>query len=558
MAKRASASSSSGQPSQPKRPCLAPTGQVRNGSEGNLVPGSCLTEEEDVQRVVESSGGVMGCEDQSTRIDCQWVDQLFSFDEAPDADLSEILAAVDATDPSKCGEEPGLAKSLSVKYCQSTGNALKDIVQLIHSMEKWFHSMEKRMHSMENSMENRMHSMENSIQELKQAMELAIIHSPNVGRSNAKSTAKNDARNLQLQVQTKLSLPLYTGKTLEGEGGAHIYVALIDKKTGGVVTSGAASSIKLDVVVLEGDFNKDDEGNWTQEEFENYVVKERDGKRPLLIGDLQVTLKKGVGQLGKLIFTDNSSWNKSKSFRIGLMVASGYCGNTRIQEAITDAFSVKEHRGESYMKHRLPASDDEVWRLEKIAKAGKSHQKLSEAGIHRVEDFLLQLFTDSQYLREILGKSITPKNWDILVDHAKTCKTNWKLYLSYSDGMRKHGAVFNTDGQLIGLIKDRVSFATDRLSAQDKEYGDAIVKKALANCHDVREFGGNHAVAYDFCPFLENPLYDGGSVRGISNGVVGWLKIKAVMRWGIFIRKIVMRRRGIIVQLDEPQIEVEA
>ncbi|KAI6704968.1 hypothetical protein NL676_007930, partial [Syzygium grande] len=62
--------------------------------------------------------------------------------------------------------------------------------------------------------------------------------------------------------------------------------------------------------------------------------------------------------------------------------------------------------------------------------------------------------------------------------------------------------------------------------------------------------------AYDIWSLLENPLYDGGSVRGTSKGVSGWLKIKAVMRWGIFIRKIVMKRRGIIVQLDEPRIEV--
>ncbi|KAI6668801.1 hypothetical protein NL676_007157 [Syzygium grande] len=175
---------------------------------------------------------------------------------------------------------------------------------------------------------------------------------------------------------------------------------------------------------------------------------------------------------------------------IGLKVASGYCGNTRIREAKTDAFPVKEHRGESYKKHYPPASDDEIWRLKKIAKDGKFHQKLSEAGIKKVEDFLLQLYTNSKKLREIIGKSIIPKNWDILVDHAKTCKIDRKLYLYYSDGMRKHGAVFNIDCQLIGLIKDGVYLATDWLSAQDKERGDTIVKMALDNLNDVSEFNG--------------------------------------------------------------------
>ncbi|KAK3431440.1 hypothetical protein EUGRSUZ_E03152, partial [Eucalyptus grandis] len=277
---------------------------------------------------------------------------------------------------------------------------------------------------------------------------------------------------------------------LEGVRGAQISVALINSNTGDVVRSGLESSIKLDVVALEGDFNKDDEDNWTQEEFESHVVKQREGKRSLLAGDLVVKLKEGVGEMGELIFTDNSSWNRSKRFRIGLKVATGCCGNTRIREAKTDAFQVKEHRGQAYMKHHPPASDDEVWRLENVAKGGISHQNLSDAGIYKVEDFLLQLFTDPKKLREILGKSIAEKKWDSLIRHAKTCKTKWKLYLDYPDGVTKHGVVFNTDGQPIGLVKDREYFATPRLSAQEKVLGDAIVKKALANWNDVREFSG--------------------------------------------------------------------
>ncbi|KAK2632079.1 hypothetical protein EUGRSUZ_L02022 [Eucalyptus grandis] len=309
-------------------------------------------------------------------------------------------------------------------------------------------------------------------------------------RANAKSTTKNDARNLQLQVQTKLSVSTFTGKKLEGKGGARITVALIDANTRDVITSGPGSSIKLDIVVLEGDFNKEDEDNWAQEEFEKFMVKERQGKAPLLIGNLLVTLKGGVGELGELIFTDNSSWTRSKKFRIGLKVAPGFCKNTRIREGKTNAFRVKEHRGELSEKHHPPASDDAVWRLETIAKDGKCHKKLSKFGIDKVEDFLLQLFTNSEKLREILGKSSKSKNWDILVHHAKTCKTDWRLYWYSSDDKRKHGAVFNNDDQLIGIIKDGVCRATHQLSAQEKEHGDTIVKKAFANLNDFMEFNG--------------------------------------------------------------------
>lgn len=149
-----------------------------------------------------------------------------------------------------------------------------------------------------------------------------------------------------MHFRSKLSLPLFTGGKVEGEQGAAIHIVLLDASTGCVVTSSPESSAKLDIVVLEGDFNNEDEEGWNEEEFDSHIVKEREGKRPLLTGDLQVPLKEGVGTLGELTFTDNSSWIRSRKFRLGLRVASGCCEGIRIREAKTDAFTVKDHRGE--------------------------------------------------------------------------------------------------------------------------------------------------------------------------------------------------------------------
>ncbi|KAE8672061.1 Calmodulin-binding protein isoform 4 [Hibiscus syriacus] len=129
-------------------------------------------------------------------------------------------------------------------------------------------------------------------------------------RSSPKQIEGPDGRSLQLHFRSRLSLPLFTGGKVEGEQGAAIHVVLVDK------------------------------------EFDSHVVKEREGKRPLLSGDLQVTLKEGVGTLGDLTFTDNSSWIRSRKFRLGLKVASGYCEGIRVREAKTEAFIVKDHRGE--------------------------------------------------------------------------------------------------------------------------------------------------------------------------------------------------------------------
>lgn len=159
-------------------------------------------------------------------------------------------------------------------------------------------------------------------------------------RSSPRRIEGPDGRNLQLQFRSRLSLPLFTGGKVDGEQGAAIHIVLVDVNTGHVVSSGNESFVKLDVVVLEGDFNNEDDEGWTQEEFESHVVKEREGKRPLLTGDLQVTLKEGVGTLGELTFTDNSSWIRSRKFRLGLKVATGFCEGMRIREAKTEAWSI--------------------------------------------------------------------------------------------------------------------------------------------------------------------------------------------------------------------------
>ncbi|KAJ8562082.1 hypothetical protein K7X08_011373 [Anisodus acutangulus] len=310
------------------------------------------------------------------------------------------------------------------------------------------------------------------------------------GRSSPQRIEGPDGRNLQLQFRSRLSLPLFTGGKVEGEHGAAIHVVLIDTNTGHLVTTGPESCVKLDVVVLEGDFNNEDDEGWTQEEFDSHVVKEREGKRPLLTGELQVTLKEGVGTLGDLTFTDNSSWIRSRKFRLGMKVASGYCEGVRIREAKTEAFTVKDHRGELYKKHYPPALNDDVWRLEKIGKDGSFHKRLNKAGIFTVEDFLRLVVRDPQKLRSILGSGMSNKMWEALIEHAKTCVLSGKLYVYYSDDSRNVGVVFNNIYELNGLIAGEQYYSADSLSDSQKVYVDSLVKKAYDNWNQVVEYDG--------------------------------------------------------------------
>ncbi|KAL6331802.1 hypothetical protein AAG906_020145 [Vitis piasezkii] len=310
------------------------------------------------------------------------------------------------------------------------------------------------------------------------------------GRSSPKRIEGPDGRNLQLQFRSRLSLPLFTGGKVEGEQGAAIHIVLVDANSGSVVTSGPESSVKLDVVVLEGDFNNEDEEGWTQEEFDSHVVKEREGKRPLLTGDLQVTLKEGVGTLGDLTFTDNSSWIRSRKFRLGLKVALGFCEGIHIREAKTEAFTVKDHRGELYKKHYPPALTDDVWRLEKIGKDGSFHKRLNNSHIYTVEDFLRLVVRDSQKLRSILGSGMSNKMWEALIEHAKTCTMSGKFYVYYPDDTRNVGVIFNNIYELSGLIAGEQYFSADSLSESQKVYVDNLVKKAYENWNQVEEYDG--------------------------------------------------------------------
>ncbi|KAK9706643.1 hypothetical protein RND81_07G141200 [Saponaria officinalis] len=332
-----------------------------------------------------------------------------------------------------------------------------------------------------------------------------------VGRSSPKRIEAQDGRTLQLHFRTKLSLPLFTGGKVEGEQGAAIHIVLIDANSGELVTTGLESCAKLDIMVLEGDFNDEDDTNWTEEEFESHLVKEREGKRPLLTGELQVTLKDGVGTLGELTFTDNSSWIRSRQFRLGLKVASGYCDGFRIREAKTEAFTVKDHRGELYKKHYPPALSDEVWRLEKIGKDGAFHKRLSKAGIVSVEDFLRFVVRDPQRLRNILGSGMSNKMWEALIEHSKTCVLSEKLYIYYSEGPQGVGVIFNSIYEFTGLIAGGQYYSTDALSDNQKIYADTLIKKAYENWMHVVEYDGKSLLSLkqnknDDTPRIEAPM----------------------------------------------------
>ncbi|KAI7754019.1 hypothetical protein M8C21_031552 [Ambrosia artemisiifolia] len=261
-----------------------------------------------------------------------------------------------------------------------------------------------------------------------------------------------DTTSFQLRFQTKFPQMLFTGSKVESEDSGVVKLVLFDNDSNQIVSSGPLSSLKIHIVPLDGDFPVDDDENWSQKDFEAKVIYARDGKRPLVAGDLVVVLKDGVGDLGEVYFTDNSSWRRSRTFRLG---AHAICGG-RIREAISEPFVVKDHRGESYKKHHPPSLDDDIWRLEKIAKDGAFHRRLGSNRICTVKDFLQMYVTNESSLRKILGVSCN-KTWEIIIKHAKDCVLDDNLYI-YNCVAEGIGLLFNSIFTIVGASFDGQSY----------------------------------------------------------------------------------------------------
>ncbi|KAH9755449.1 hypothetical protein KPL71_015788 [Citrus sinensis] len=253
-------------------------------------------------------------------------------------------------------------------------------------------------------------------------------------RSSFNQAETSEVRGLQLLFVNKLPCPIYTGSRIEAEDGGPVKIVLVDPISKTRVTSGPYSSMKVEILVLNGDFGSDDHENWTEREFLEKIVREREGKRPLVTGELHITLKDGVGILSDIVFTDNSSWIRCRKFRLGARVLQKGCREVRIKEAKSEAFVVKDHRGELNKKHYPPSLDDDIWRLEKIAKEGKYHERLAKKGVHTVKDFLRMHTTDPGSLCKIISAS--NKTWETIVEHAATCVVNdGKLFAFTGDGI---------------------------------------------------------------------------------------------------------------------------
>ncbi|KAF9669866.1 hypothetical protein SADUNF_Sadunf13G0009000 [Salix dunnii] len=290
---------------------------------------------------------------------------------------------------------------------------------------------------------------------------------------------------LMLHFVNKLPPTIFTGGRIEAECGNPVRVVLMDANTRTVVSSGPLASLKIEIVPLDADFGFDDQEDWSGDEFAANVIREREGRRPLVTGELTITLRDGVGQLGDIVFTDNSSWQRSRKFRLGARPVQKVSDEIRIREGRSEAFVVKDHRGELYKKHHPPHLGDEIWRLERIAKDGAFHKRLASYGVKSVQDFLQLYMIDPTMLRTVLGCGISNRIWDTIIEHATTCVLDGSKFYSYFDAGQSIGLLFDSIYRVVGAMFDGQNYeALHNLSPTKKALVENIKRQAYKNLNN--------------------------------------------------------------------------
>ncbi|GFY90524.1 hypothetical protein Acr_07g0007210 [Actinidia rufa] len=293
-------------------------------------------------------------------------------------------------------------------------------------------------------------------------------------RSSVNQPESSQARAWKLHFVDKLPSTLFTGSRVESEDSKPIKIVIIDAISQKIVSSGPLSSIKIEILALDGDFGTDDQEGWSESDFCLNVVRQREGKRPLVIGDLETTLKDGVGYVGDVSFTDNSSWTRSRKFRLGARNVSTSTEHTR--SIILQTWMMKYG----------------VWRG--YQKGGTSHTRLASRGIITVKDFLKLHSIDPTSLREVLGGGISNKIWDTIIEHANECVLDDKRYLYYKDA-EKVVLLFNSIFKVVEVIFDGQSYySLDNLSPLQMGLVESLKRHAYKNLNDLVPYDPPSAV----------------------------------------------------------------
>ncbi|EEE52532.1 hypothetical protein OsJ_34754 [Oryza sativa Japonica Group] len=190
---------------------------------------------------------------------------------------------------------------------------------------------------------------------------------------------QREIRTHRLKFENRCCNDKFSRHVITADDGSPIKVAIYDHDNK-IITNGPLSSMQVRIVVMNGEFNKDNKVQWNRDSFLQNIVYGRPGKLPLFANELYLRLENGVANLYGAKFQDNSSFLPSKQFR---------------------------------------------------------HKLLQHKGIKTEGDFLCFFHKNPKELRKILG-NISDQDWDMIINHALKCKPRPANYSSYTEEMNVH------------------------------------------------------------------------------------------------------------------------
>ncbi|KAJ3683430.1 hypothetical protein LUZ60_013657 [Juncus effusus] len=310
---------------------------------------------------------------------------------------------------------------------------------------------------------------------------------------------------LKFAFANQVSQQIYTGNQITDDVKNPIQIQLVDNETGVICENGEGSSAKVQIVVIDGDL---EEEGCDSNKFNTNIVRPRERKAALLSGNTIITLKNGVGNLEGVSFTDNSKCTRSGKFRLGVRVDSEASTSTstrntnrlNIKEGLSGKFAVKDHRGELNKKHYPPSLDDDVWRLDNIARDGQFHKRLRDNGINKVQDFL-RFFVNSgpDELQKILG--MAKNTWDKVIKHARTCQMGQHSYLFKSDG---YVIKLNPIGQILEASIYGVNYLHKDIPLQYEAYVQWLASQASQQWNKLDKVSNDYPLNQNNSYFLSN------------------------------------------------------
>ncbi|KAF2317066.1 hypothetical protein GH714_011468 [Hevea brasiliensis] len=340
-----------------------------------------------------------------------------------------------------------------------------------------------------------------------------------------------EGRNLQLHFRTRMPPHLFTGGKVEGEQGAAIHVVLLDATSGCVMQTGPQSVAKLNVVVLEGDFNEEADEDWTAEHFEGHEVKEREGKRPLLTGDLQVSVdslvKRAYENWQQVIEYDGKVLNSLTSTK----------NRERASVApIINNYDTNQYITSNHNRQQQYISSEQCSQSQSVNNH-TSVPQLIEFPFVRPDHNAVTTLNNPQ--AALAGGGM---------DHMSIGTPAGGAYIAGDWSQPRNG-------------QGSEDFFAEEIRLRSSEMLESDDMQRLLKTFSMgvgvgmgSGFGHPDEACYSYSIQAYEPQMDQAYTqergRGSGKAVVGWLKLKAALRWGIFVRKKAAERRAQLVELD--------